>query len=148
MKNLNNSAELYNAIEKIAGKHVKHYREDLTKHDKAEIERDSETPFIHIARQTGTAMQRFYNLDTYPDKGERIKYLFGTANRLELIRSIKTSLEYYINNTPKTILYWSGKELKRITPPEAMELFKQYERQINNAWDEAERKEQTQYETI
>jgi hypothetical protein len=148
MKNISTAKELYQAIENIAGKHVKHYKEDLTTHDKNSIERDSKTPFIHISRETGTSLQRFYKLDQYPKKGETIQYMFNAqAKRKQLLDGINTTIEHYLNWGPKTVLFWDGKKLKRITPEQARNEFNQYERATNNAWEEADRKEAAQYET-
>lgn len=47
--------ETYERLEKIVAPHLESYKEDLTKHDKTQLEK-SDRPFIYGWRRTGTNM--------------------------------------------------------------------------------------------
>lgn len=120
---------------------VKNFKSDF-EIDKKTIEANPGAKFIHLTREHGTALIMFMNPDSYPKKGERVKYLFGTTNREELIKGNLEGLQYYIKNNPIQVHYFNGKDLKKIKPEQAAGIYKNHLNSILNTWEEEERQQQ------
>ena len=134
----NPGTEIYNTIFSKCSKHVKNYREDLTEYDKTNIEKDHKTPFFHISRENGTALIRLFEATEYPGKGERVKFLFSQANRTVILNSNLETLLHYLERDPKTILFYDGSKLKKVTRQEAKNIFSAYKNRILNFWERQE----------
>lgn len=120
---------------------VKHYQDDF-KIDKKTIDKNPGKKFVHITREHGTALILFSSLDQYPNKGERIPYLFGTTNREELIKGNLITIKHYINNNPISVNYFDGRTLKKIKPEAAEQIYTNHLNSIVNSWEEEHRNQQ------
>jgi len=120
---------------------VKNFKSDF-EHDKKTIEAAPCAKFIHLTREHGTALISFLNLEDYPKKGERVKFLFGTADRKQILKNCLYTLQYYIKNNPIQVHYFNGDVLKKIQPEEAERIYTNYLNKTLNTWEEDERKQQ------
>lgn len=124
------AVQVYDAVYELANDTVKSYREDLTVHDqKTILNNEKDLFFIHMTRKTGTQLYMLVLPSQYPIKGEYIPYLFGKANREQLLKSNVESVKYSANESEKFIFY-NGKEVKEITKDKVLEIIKDYEKQI------------------
>lgn len=130
---------LYDELYALCTSHLKDYRNDLEKHDREAIERNSGVPFIHWTRERGTHMTFLPPADTYPAFGLCVRYLFGTAGRDRILDdkdcSARHALDSYYGG-PKGYLvhHFDGQRLRRITPEKALEIIQQYQRKIRDIW--------------
>jgi len=131
--------QIYNKLYELTSKHVKNYIEDLTTHDKRSINKYPGTPFIHIAREHGTSLTRLFISEVYPKEGEKVRYMFNAhADRKELLKSSFQCLEFYLENSPKSIYYFNGQIFKKITASQAIEIHKRYADNLISKWEEEE----------
>ena len=112
-----NADELYKAISKKSLPLIEAYHNDLIKHDRASIDRNSTTPFIHFTGSTGTALVSLHAFEVYPKGTDELPFLFGSVDRFELlasvmghIKALKTCnrmdlIQYYDGNTVEEITY-------------------------------------------
>ena len=123
----------------IVKKDVEHFATDFN----IDLDTLSKYPgleFIHITRRTGTALIMFYGRKFYPKtESERVKYLFGTANLKELIKSDHITRDHYLNYSPLTITYFNGKTLKKIDKATAENLHKRHLQSVINRIEEEKR---------
>jgi len=131
-------ASVYDQLVAICLPLLSHHHDDLLVHDRESIERDPSCPFLHYARDMGTTIIMMPDAGTYPRRNERIKYLFGTADRWQILRDVAGMAEYHTrpNNNPEqyTVHHWDGKQLRKITADKAVEIAKQYQRSIEHQW--------------
>ena len=125
----------YETVKQKADKFIKHYRNDLLKIDKEYIENRPGIKFIHITRESGTALIQFMPVESYPKNGEKAKYLFGTATNREILKGERQTVEHYIKQEPLLFLYYNGEEVKKITSIQAMYIFSQYEQGLIKAFE-------------
>jgi hypothetical protein len=114
---------------------IQHYKEDLTKHDRASFRKHPGIPFLHFTGDTGTYLFFLQASDQYPPYGERVPYLFGTADRRHILKDqvdMIIALRKY--NRQDLILYFDGRKLKQITQDEAEGIAKDYQQKILNEW--------------
>ena len=130
--------EILNALEKAVQKDVKHFLSDFDI-DKKSIDKSNGKKFLFITREHGTNLQFLFPSDEYPEHKKRVKYLFGSTNREELLKANFESLEYYINNNAKTILFFDGKTLTKIKGDQARNIYKTHSNSLKNQWEEEER---------
>jgi hypothetical protein len=131
--------QIYNQLHALTAKHVKNYIEDLTKHDKNSIKKYPGTPFIHIAREHGTSLTRLFISEVYPKEGEKVRYMFNAyADRKKLLESSFQCLQFYLENSPKSIYYFNGQIFKKVTASQAEEIHKKYTDNLISKWEEEE----------
>ena len=123
-------------------KHVKNFISDF-EIDKKIIEKNKGVKFIHIAREHGTALTLLHTKKDYPEQGEKVKYLFGKANRKEILKGQLIAFNHYLSNSPKAIYFFNGKALKQCTNKAAEQIFKDYYNNMINLFEH----ENTQIET-
>ena len=128
---------IFKQLYKATVKEVEHYKTDFS-HDQKSIKENPGKQFLHITRKTGTHLAMFFNSEDYPKAGERVKYLFGTANREELLQGNFETLQYYIKNDPISAHYYNGQKLKRIKIDEAAGIYEMYLKAMKNTWREEE----------
>ncbi|HUU87522.1 MAG TPA: hypothetical protein VMX17_07180 [Candidatus Glassbacteria bacterium] len=88
---------------------IKDYRDDLLIHDKNAIEDNPNIPFLHFTGESGTIIEFLIPFEKYPKKGERIPYLFGTADRQHILEQIKEMVFAARKSTRQDlILYYDG----------------------------------------
>jgi hypothetical protein len=98
----------------------------------------AQSPFIHWTRQSGTCVEPMIAPDQYPKRGERVPYLFGTADREHILNQRIGTATYWTNknNLPvEACHYFDGKTLKRITLETAVALMRDYGMQVRNCWE-------------
>lgn len=127
---------IYKQLEDVILPHLTDYHNDLIKHDKEWIEANPTTPFVHFSSDTGTHFIRFPTADAYPAEGERVKHLFGHANRHELLQEVVELAKYFNKERyyAKRVYYFDGKKLKKIDHGKAIELATRYAERIEREW--------------
>lgn len=128
---------LFNELKSKTEKHVKFFKTDFEHDQKAIIENNGKL-FLHVTREHGTNLTTFYNSKDFPKANERVNYLFGTADRKEILESNFDGLKYYLKNEPKSIHFYNGKQLKKVTVLEAENIYKKYYTSMLNKWREEE----------
>lgn len=128
---------------------VKHYRDDLHKHDKAQLEANEEsTPFLHFARECGTHLLMLIPDDGYPAQGARVPHLFGTSDREHLLAQVNPFVAT-CSRECATIHYWNGRTLRAVSADKAKDIAAEYVRGIYHRWhqqrEERERERQLRY---
>jgi len=115
---------------------IEAYIDDLIKHDRKFLKENPGVPFLHFTGETGTHLTPFWDVEKYPKKGERVKYLFGMVTREEWVReemSVVPDMEHRYGRSDLA-LYFNGKCLKEITYHDAAKLAKEYEREMLRRW--------------
>lgn len=113
---------------------IENYHTDLTKWDRQAIELHPCCPFLHWTRDTGTHIIMLTPEDSYPKRGERVRYLFGTADREHLLRQTLVVAEYCDRETHLACHYYDGVKLRSISSQDAVSIVKQYMREIERNW--------------
>ena len=125
--------ELYAAVSPL----VKHYRGDLEKHDREALEQWPGVPFLHWTRDTGTDLCFLPAADDecFPPYGQRVKYLFGTADREHILDGKVQIAKYHLREPSRyTAHFFSGKVLRSVTVEKSVEIAEQYARPIREKW--------------
>jgi len=119
---------------------IKHYQDDLLKHDRVSItkngQQDTPSPFLHFTGDTGTNMIFFIALVDYPAKNERVPYLFGMADRHQILDE-KVSIVRHMPNVHRgdLVLYFDGAHpVKTVTQARAEELVSAHRQKILKTW--------------
>lgn len=135
--------ETYSQLEKAVSPLLLHYRTDLTTHDKAGIANHPGVPFLHWACDSNTHIVFLIPASEYPAKGERIKYLFGTADRQHLLNEVSSMAEYHMRptNNPEryTIHYFDGRSLRQVCASFALGVANDYKADIRRQWNKEAR---------
>ena len=129
---------VYEQLEAATLPLIEAYREDLTKHDRSAIEESPDLPFLHWTRSTGTHIVFLQGDDTLPAEGERVKYLFGTADRVHIVRQVVEMARSFTrpNDPPSSAVhYFDGRKLHAITAARAVEIAEQYRRSMFESWE-------------
>jgi hypothetical protein len=128
--------QTYEDLEARVSPIVKHYREDLTRHDLQWIISNPGVPFVHFAREMGTHLWGLMPAEWYPPKGKAIPYLFGTAERVHILESVLTAVRYCIRSeVTQACHYYDGESLQRLQPAEVEECVEDYIQRIRREWD-------------
>lgn len=99
---------------------------DLHKHDRKALENFSGR-FLHYTRSSGTSLIKFHPVEDFPAKGVREKYLFGYADREQMLEDITGMHDSIMRaHTPSKIIYYDGVRFHTITPEKAKELLNSY----------------------
>ena len=130
---------IFEQLFKATEKKVKNYRSDF-EYDKKNIEENPDAKFIHIARENGTHLTRFFKSEIYPKQGERVKYLFSaTANRKELLKSNLETFEHYLKQDPLKLHFFNGEKLIKINVEKAKSIYLNYYNSMLYKWEQEER---------
>ena len=130
---------IFEQLFKATEKKVKNYRSDF-EYDKKNIEENPDAKFIHIARENGTHLTRFFKSEIYPKQGERVKYLFSaTANRKELLKSNLEIFEHYLKQDPLKLHFFNGEKLIKINVEKAKSIYLNYYNSMLYKWEQEER---------
>ena len=122
-----NANELYKAISKKSLPLIEAYHNNLIKHDRASIDRDHITPFIHFTGSTGTALVSLHAFEVYPKSTDKLPFLFGEVDRFELLDTIMGYIRALKNhNRMDLIQYYDGDTVKDITYEEALSIGQAY----------------------
>jgi hypothetical protein len=131
--------EVYETIKIRALPIMDSYQNDLLNFDKAIIDNNPGVPFIHFTGTTGTHIEFLYQHDSeaYPPEGEKVPFLFGTADRNCIVRQkihVLSALKH--GNRTSLIQYYDGRKVKKITFDESIILIRAYVADILNKWGE------------
>lgn len=137
-----NASEVYTALESAVLPMMRHYQTDLTTHDRNAI--TDSTPFLHWAHDSGTVIVFLLSADDsrLPKPGDRVPYLFGTADRHHIVSEVRNMAEYYCrpcNASPRLVHHFDGKRLRRIDDTKALSIARDYVRQVESVWQRKER---------
>ena len=128
----------YGKLLDLAGPIIQDYRDDLIKHDRADIEQNPGIPFLHFTGQTGTHLVFLHPADheIWPAPGEIVRILFGRGTRLDVLANKRE----YVHSMKKhhwqdLILYFTGKTFKKIGTDHAEHIIDNYVAQIKNEWN-------------
>lgn len=116
---------------------IQAFEDDLLVHDRQTLDEHPPYPYIHITRECGTWIFPLLPHDApeFPPKGERVPYLFGTADREHILKQTTECLTgNTIAETALLVHYFNGKELKTISLFTAIEIAKRHQRQVLRAW--------------
>ena len=131
---------LHDRVMLLAEGFIKDYRDDLLIHDKTAIEEHPNIPFLHFTGASGTIIEFLLPFPSYPLKGERIPYLFRTADRRHVLNQIKGMVWAARKSTRQDlILYYDGMtethNLFVITQDKAEEIVEAYYKKMKAIFD-------------
>jgi hypothetical protein len=131
--------DVYETIKNRALPLMESYQNDLLVIDKTIIDNNPGVPFIHFTGNNGTKIVFLpeHTSDAYPPKGEKVPFLFGTADRnwivkqkLQILPALKEG------NRTSVIQYYDGRKVKKITYVESVLLIRAYVADTLNKWGE------------
>ena len=129
------SIRIFNEIKTRALPIIKSYQKDLLCWDLAAILRNPGIPFIHFTGDTGTHIEPLTPADKYPERDEKVRYLFGWADRNHILNGKMESVKCMKRvNRQDLILFYNGKTVKEITQKEAEAIIEEYTRSIRRQW--------------
>lgn len=112
----------YDQLVKLCARHIEAYMDDLTVHDRQALEANPGRPFLHFTRTTGTYLDLLPTAETLPAKGERVPFLFGTADREKLLSELVNGVKCYVAlENHKQALLFDGKKFRKLTPEKAVQ---------------------------
>lgn len=130
-----NMKSIYQRVKELALPVITEYKDDLLVHDRNEIKAFKKCDFIHMTRPSGTHMIIFRPSESYPVKGERIRYLFGTADRIHILNDTCGAVPYLLKEQNiELILYRKGDSITEITASEACDLVEEYRQAMLELW--------------
>ena len=96
---------------------------------------DKEEPFLHITHKYGTHMERLPYVSKFPGIGERIPYLFGHADREQILEGIGYSIEYAMRNYEDwQCWFYDGLTVRNLSAYEAVAQLESYKKAIQSNW--------------
>lgn len=116
---------------------IEAYNRDLLVHDRRTL-RLYEGAYLHYTNYCGTHLVLLRDTKSLPKNGERIPWLFGTANRQHIASQMVTMAEYMVSRSMHTLLachYFDGKTLRKITGEQGIAIAKDHVRKLHNEWD-------------
>lgn len=127
---------LYMQLKEKSLPHLACFKEDLTKHDRQALNDKPGVPFLHYTRGSGTHIFFLYPTEMLPATGVRVQYLFGTADRHHIIKQPLECARSWVecNSDIKIVLHFNGKQLKEISLEEAVEVAREYQRNLEEEW--------------
>ena len=126
-------ASTWSRLYSIVGTYLTHYKEDLTKHDRAALQ-SYKGPFLYGYRSTGTILLKLHpNLADYCKPGTTI-----TSEEEQEIKGLIVYISGPLCN--KKFLHYNGKKFIKITEKQAREIYAVHiEALISKARRQAER---------
>ena len=123
--------ELHAELVEISLPYISHYKDDLLKHDKTQLEMYPERPFLHFTGDTGTHMMTLWFLRDYPKGYDRVPYLFGTADKEHMLRELTSTVNCLERcNRTDLILYFDGIKLHVIDYEKSKSIVAEYTRKM------------------
>lgn len=103
--------EIYKELYSLTQGLIKHYKTDLTVHDKRIIKDNHNKPFLHITRATGTAM-----------------FVLDDCKQLDQLDRLEEMVRFHLKESrPLLILYHDSKKgFKKLNSKQAEEIFRKY----------------------
>lgn len=128
----------FDQLVELSRPHIKHYIEDLMTHDRNWIDGNPGTSFLHFTRECGTDLLPLYPSThvAWPQKGEKVPYLFGFATREHILLQTKEVAKYRAEyGMNKLSLYYDGSSFKQITTAQAVEIAEAHRQMVLYAWN-------------
>lgn len=116
---------------------IEAYHDDLLKHDREMITDNEGVPFLHYTRSCGTHLFLMHGSDNLPKKGDRIPFLFGTADRYQIAKGVVDCAASCVRdgNIHNLVHYFDGTRLKRLDgTKEALDVAEEYFRRLRREW--------------
>jgi len=136
----------YETLASKVSNHIEAYMNDLTKHDRAWIEANPGVPFLHFTRSCGTHLLPLPDATSYPAKGQRVPYLFASADRDHMLSEVVSFCRHCTDcETTRAIYHFDGRKLIHTSPDAAKETARQYQRRIWAQWNRQEIMSRTEY---
>lgn len=116
--------------------HLEAYHDDLRRHDREWLEANPGVPFLHYTRRTGTDLVELAPIDRLPKAGERVPYLFGTADREHIVNMVRSLARYFARENDRLCHHFDGSKLRRIDGATALKLAEDYTRAMGREFDD------------
>ena len=131
--------QLYRELGRLVSPFIKHYRTDLTKHDKAWILENPDVPFCHWTSESSTHLVPMFNHDSpkFPAEGLQVRYLFSTASRWHIIEQTKLVAEVLSSKNQfnsQLVLHFDGYVLREVSSNRAEQIVAEYVAEVRAAW--------------
>ena len=131
------ASEVHAALVREVDSLITHYRDDLLVHDLNNLKKCLDgTPFLHFTRDTGTYMVMLIGADEYPAKGERVPYLFGSADREHCLNGVWDVVNHCTDGFygQHVCHYYDGRTLRKVTNVQARNIASEYTATIRSQW--------------
>ena len=135
---------IFEQLKELVLPHLEAFENDLLVHDKTTIESRPGCRFLHWTRATGTELAMLPDADDecFPPAGQRVPFLFGTADREHILRT--PAILAWTHNKPNgvqplLVLYFNGKTLLTIDAKKAQRIAEQYQATVQNTWNREKR---------
>lgn len=116
-------------------RHLEAYRDDLMVHDRKNLEKNPGVPFLHWTRPTGTTLALMVGPEDYPAKGEQVPYLFGTADREHILKSVRVvAYASFQDSRHLLALHFDGEKLRPVSAKTVGRIIDEYESKVRAAW--------------
>jgi hypothetical protein len=114
---------------------VKSYRKDM-EYDRDIVNGEIDCEFILSARETGTHIISMYpaTSDQWPALGERVPYLFATANRDEILDGVEGIAQHITANPGELLIHITRAGHKVIRPSEVLPIVQGYTKRVRAVW--------------
>ena len=125
----------YDQVLEKANSVVKHYRDDLLKHDKNALE-GYNGDFIHMTRGSGTYLLLLHppNSPRWAPKGVKVPYLFGWAGREHMLEGYRAYFDAVRLQEHELVLYGHNGAVVEIKRERAKEIVESYITRTLNTW--------------
>lgn len=129
---------VYDELEAAVLPRMTAFQTDLTKWDRAVLEKHPGCLFLHYHCDSNTYLILLMPPEEYPKDGEWVPYLFSQADRWHIVKQVTEMAEYYLqastNPERYTCHYFDGKRLRKIDKEEAKRIAWVYRRGIESGW--------------
>lgn len=128
--------EYYEKVYVNASPIIKHYRTDLEIHDRKALE-NYDGPFLHLTRDSGTFLVKLLPPGSYlwPARDVKIPYLFGHADRSEILESTLCYVDDRRLAEHSLALYGHDGVVDVVSMERAKEIVVNYVRHVKNVWN-------------
>lgn len=128
----------YAPVKELIDPIVKSYRKDM-EYDEQEVDNPEnlESEFIVSARETGThiIVMRPSSSKEWPEKGERVKYLFATATREEILQDVLNMAQWIQDHYSGPVYYIMRDGFKEIQPQQIVGIVSEYVSIVQSNWN-------------
>ena len=111
---------------------IKHYQTDL------DFDLDliaDKKPLICFAYECGSHCVELRDFNQYPNKFERVPFLFGTADREHILDQVGCTLECESIRNASLVHYFDGQTIYRIDHKKAHDLIRDYKHKMRTMFD-------------
>lgn len=127
-----NPVDVFKQVKRQSLPFIKSYRNDLLKHDAREIIKDHPNRrFLHFTGSMGTHIVTLLDKEDFPERGERVPYLFGHADRDHILNQIPATVKCMrTSDRHDLVLYYDGRHVYKINQDRAEEVASDYYRNM------------------